>query len=1222
MVRGGDRPELRLQRSIHSEIPSRKDTYGVTAGEHGSHVRDKKKWRKVQRHACPASQIQVVVPQLHRQLRWECGDGSFPSVINQVVFQGGEGGHSVRIQDVSKANSGTPPDGAVEGFTGTLACGLSLWWDDSVEVQSLFSSKHIIDVILRKGGDNNWVQITGVYGTSYREDKADFWEWMSSHFSPSDIPWLCARDFNEFLWDHEKSGEWRRRNQIIKIKDDENWVEQPGRVRKLVEDHFIQTFTSGEARNWGSLLDCISPRVSEEMNQALLKPVSEDEIKTAIFKMGGLKAQGPDGFQGIFYQSYWEHVYADVCALVRELMQGSSSPTSLNATYIVLIPKVPHPETVSQFRPISLCNYSYKVLSKVLANRLKVILPMLISPSQNAFVAGRQIQDNIGIAHEMFHFLKGRTAKRKFEMGVKLDMQKAYDRVEWDFLDAVMERMGFCCLWRRLVMGCVSSVNFAVLLNGQPGNKFAPSRGLRQGDPLSPYLFIILGEVLSCMIQAAIDDKQLERVRIGVSGPIISHLFFADDTLLFLRAGDNYCRNLLSIIDRYCAASGHKVNLQKSSIYFGANVPKGVAANLGGILGVSVVDNPGTYLGVPAIWGRSKKRGLAYVKGRILGKLQGWKQSALSRAGREVLIKAVVQAIPAYPMCIFKFPTVVCQELDALVARFWWGSHGQDRKIHWVSKQVLGLPKDMGGLGFRNFQEFNVALLAKQCWRLLTEPNSLWARVIKARYFLHCSFWEAKKGAWASWAWSSLLSGRELLASGSHWQIMGGEDVRVWVDRWLPSLPSGHPMPLSTVSVSSNLRVSSLIDSSSRQWDFDFLRLFLSLADQRAIQETIIGDSRWKDRLIWAVNRNGKYSVKSGYRWLQVRYIDVRDHRMPVVRSISKTLWKCIWQLAVPQKIRHFLWVSLHLGLPTGKALCTRRLSPFPSCPLCQSADETVEHVFLRCSWVAAVWFGGALNYKVDAAGIDSWARWLQTVFSSNWGSSTNRQWFQAYVSFSCWFIWKARCDFVFNQVPINPSKVIFSLSTAFGNFLLAVSSLGIARPVSVSQEEVVVRWCPPASPFVKINVDASWSKSSWMGFAGVVARQDGGRFRAAVRSSVLAPSSLVAESFAILRGCELGASMGFSSVIIESDSLQAISYLNGSLENGSWEAFPILARAQRLGSAFQNCRWSWVPRSANLAADVLASAGLTEMCDFVWVDRPPSSLVHVLCNDGLPCPH
>ncbi|KAM1267983.1 hypothetical protein ACFX2I_000338 [Malus domestica] len=139
--------------------------------------------------------------------------------------------------------------------------------------------------------------------------------------------------------------------------------------------------------------------------------------------------------------------------------------------------------------------------------------------------------------------------------------------------------------------------------------------------------------------------------------------------------------------------------------------------------------------------------------------------------------------------------------------------------------------------------------------------------------------------------------------------------------------------------------------------------------------------------------------------------MDVREHRLPAVRSIPKSLWTCIWQLDVPPKIRHFLWVSLHLGLPTGKALYTRRLSPSPSCPLCRSADESVEHVFLRCPWVAAVWYGGALNYKVDVAGIDSWALWLQSVFSSNWGSSVDRQWFQAYVAFTCWFIWKARCD-------------------------------------------------------------------------------------------------------------------------------------------------------------------------------------------------------------------
>ncbi|KAM1778355.1 hypothetical protein ACFX12_039860 [Malus domestica] len=488
------------------------------------------------------------------------------------------------------------------------------------------------------------------------------------------------------------------------------------------------------------------------MNRDLIAPVCDEEIKAVVMNMGRLKAPGPDGFQWIFYHSFWENLKADVNSLIHTMLQEGVCPDTLNATHVVLIPKVPNPEMVSQFRPISLCNYSYKVLSKVLANRLKVVLANIISPSQNAFVAGWQIHDNIGIAHEMFHFLKGRKAKTKYEWGLKIDMQKAYDRVEWDFLDAIMGIMGFCNRWRQLVMGCVSSVQFAILLNGQPGKSFVHSRGIRQGDPLSPFLFLLVGEVFSCLIQKAVHDKLLDGVKLGASGPIISHIFFADDTLLFLKADGKNCRNLVDLINMYCDASGQQVNFQKSSVYFGANIPERVSAELTNILRIKVVHDLGAYLGVPAIWGRSKKRGLPYIKERIMGKVQGWKHKFLSTAEREVLVKAVVQAIPAYPMYIFKFPATVCHDFDTLIADFWWGSQGAKRKTHWVSKEVLGLPKDLGGLGFRNFSEFNDALLAKQCWRLISDPTSLWARVVKARYFLNCSFWDATKGGRASWA--------------------------------------------------------------------------------------------------------------------------------------------------------------------------------------------------------------------------------------------------------------------------------------------------------------------------------------------------------------------------------------------------------------------------------------------------------------------------------------
>ncbi|KAM2748866.1 hypothetical protein EV2_027836 [Malus domestica] len=322
------------------------------------------------------------------------------------------------------------------------------------------------------------------------------------------------------------------------------------------------------------------------MNEALSSRVSTDEVKIAAMQMGGLKAPGPDGFPGIFYQAHWDILAADVNEIIGAMMHMHVDPRRINATYLMLIPKVQNPVSISQFRPISLCNYSYKILSKVLANRLKQFMPALISPTQNAFVAGRLIQDNIGIAHELFHFLKSRKARHKFELCVKLDMHKAYDKVEWDFLLVVMEKMGFDSTWRTLILGCISTVNFAILLNGHPGQKFVPSRGLRQGDPLSPYLFLLVSEVLSFLIQKGYERQHINGIQMSSSGPTISYILFADDTLIFLKAEEDNCRQLITLIDAYCLASGQQVNKEKSNVYFGANVPVTFAQRLTVILGM------------------------------------------------------------------------------------------------------------------------------------------------------------------------------------------------------------------------------------------------------------------------------------------------------------------------------------------------------------------------------------------------------------------------------------------------------------------------------------------------------------------------------------------------------------------------------------------------------------------------------------------------------------
>lgn len=185
---------------------------------------------------------------------------------------------------------------------------------------------------------------------------------------------------------------------------------------------------------------------------------------------------------------------------------------------------------------------------------------------------------------------------------------------------------------------------------------------------------------------------------------------------MFLTTTKQNCQNLFTLLHGYCNASGQHVSLQKSVVYFGANVPPHLALELSNILNMPKVDDPGKYLGIPTIWGRLKCETVKYIKDRVMEKIAGWKKRFLSQACKEVLIKAMVQAIPMYPMCVFRLPITLCNEIDAALAMFWWARADKDRGIHWINWKELGRSKRKGGLGFCNLYDFNIALLAKQCW--------------------------------------------------------------------------------------------------------------------------------------------------------------------------------------------------------------------------------------------------------------------------------------------------------------------------------------------------------------------------------------------------------------------------------------------------------------------------------------------------------------------------
>lgn len=214
---------------------------------------------------------------------------------------------------------------------------------------------------------------------------------------------------------------------------------------------------------------------------------------------------------------------------------GQFSP-SLNETIITLVPKVSSPEEVTQFRPISCCNLLYKVLSKTLTERMKGIMGAIITDNQSGFVKGRLIQDNVLIAHEIFHSLKSKSGKKNDMLVAKLDMSKAYDRLEWSFLENMLLAVGFESRWVQLIMACVTSVTYRIKFNGEVGKSFNPQRGVRQGDPISPYLFILAVEGLTALINNAIQQKNISGAQLSRNGPILSHLMFADDTMLITRA--------------------------------------------------------------------------------------------------------------------------------------------------------------------------------------------------------------------------------------------------------------------------------------------------------------------------------------------------------------------------------------------------------------------------------------------------------------------------------------------------------------------------------------------------------------------------------------------------------------------------------------------------------------------------------------------------------------
>ncbi|GAB2272053.1 hypothetical protein Dimus_038968 [Dionaea muscipula] len=366
------------------------------------------------------------------------------------------------------------------------------------------------------------------------------------------------------------------------------------------------------------ILPLIRRSVPQDQVSGLTAPVSAEEVRATFFALGRHKAPGPDGYSVEFFRSSWSDVGLDVTRAVMDFFDHARLLREANGTILSLIPKVTGPTRLTDFKPISCCNTVYKYISRIIVTRVRVVLPGLIGSEQSAFVRGRRIGDSILVAHELlcgYHL--DRSPPR---CAIKIDIMKAYDSIEWDFLRIVLAGFGFPSWLVQRIMECVTTASFSVVVNGELTESFRSSRGLRQGDPLSPYLFVLCMEVLSEMLCRVAEDRSFEfHWRCRKVG--LTHLCFADDLMIFSRETLLSVSRIISALEGFRQLSGLRMSPLKSEIFFGG-VAKDVRQSILTALGFRLGHLPVRYLVVPLISSRLTAGDCQMLVDRISARVQ------------------------------------------------------------------------------------------------------------------------------------------------------------------------------------------------------------------------------------------------------------------------------------------------------------------------------------------------------------------------------------------------------------------------------------------------------------------------------------------------------------------------------------------------------------------------------------------------------------------------
>ncbi|XP_057784939.1 uncharacterized protein LOC131002461 [Salvia miltiorrhiza] len=1051
-----------------------------------------------------------------------------------------------------------------------------------------------VDVAIRELGDNLATVQKNIANSGYNDElfneeinaqaklniilarKDDFLKQKSR------ITWLHDGDRNSSFF-HNMIKFRKHRLNIGHLMIDGIVSTDSGSIERHIIDYFSNLFTETKNR-WVETVELeaiIDHSIFDAQNDSLICLPDEIEISAAVHGMDSSSAPGPDGFTGAFFRSSWQIVKGDIVTAVRTFFWKSYLPNGCNASTLILIPKIEEVVTVADLRPIILSNLFFKIISKILASRLSKVAAGCVLNNQFGFIAGRSIHDCILLGSEGFNFMK--RVNNGSNMACKIDIRKAFDTMSWSFILQALRVFGFHEKFVNWISVIFHTARISILYNGQLRGYFSCSRGVRQGDPLSPILFGIVEDVLSHLIMNCVSSGHLVPMGFSRAANFPTHLLYADDILIFYKASVRNARKIKEILHYYGGISGQICSNEKSSLFLG----DGVARRMGGLIQRELQfargSLPVTYLGAPLFVGRPKASHFMSIKDKIVNKFDNWQGRQLSMAGRLCLVKSVIQSSIIHSMMVFRWPKSLLLDLDKKCRNFIWTGRVDKNGTCTMNWSRCCALKEEGGLGIRAFATMNKSFLMKMAWKVIKGQD--WAhKIMRTRYL--DGFGNAKPNIATSSVWLGLRQEVPSLVRDSYSYLGSGDSTYFWTDNWL-----GYKL-VDRLGVPHYMH--DLLKFSVADYFYNGIWHFAASFVER--YPDIVHDictlpiGREGDMRYWKHSLKGEVSASLAFR--------EHCHNFP---KVSWGRW--LWEKYIPVRRSITCWRVIHRRLPSLDNLIRRGLITPNFCSICRQDAESIDHIFWVCGRVKEVWssflawFG--VEYLSECVDLHSF---LVEAWNLNFSPQITSFWKAGIVTL-VWKIWHDLNKIVFDNAGFHGPgvlkfiKVYFKemeanftrlghVSSAWQDYVIT-RAIGVQSRIAPPPEMVNVYWWPPFGDWMKVNTDGSALGAPSLISAGGVFRDSWGQIRGCFHEKGGQGFAFEAELLAVITAISIAHEQGWLKLWIEVDSSYVVNLLDRKSEDVPWRFVAHWKRTLQLLSTFQ-LQVTHIFREGNVVADIM----------------------------------